>query len=231
VLPTVPFFIVGTTAGLFTAWVERKLIGADGAEFNFSIIERVLIAGRVIWFYLGKLFWPVDLTFIYPRWQVSQTVWWQYLFPATVLLSLAVLGWLSRRWRGPLAGTLVFIGTLFPVLGFLNVYPFRYSLVADHFSYLANLGMIVLVSAGLALPLERWRLWRQPTGDALCAGLLIAVSILTWRQSAMYTDVETLWQTTLERNPDAWMAHNNLWGDPAPKGSTKARHGPFPAGT
>jgi len=63
----------GMGAGLFTAWVERKFIGAEGSEFNFSIIERFLIAGRAIWFYLGKLFWPVDLVFIYPRWKVSQT--------------------------------------------------------------------------------------------------------------------------------------------------------------
>jgi protein O-mannosyl-transferase len=67
ILPLFPFFIIGTAAGLFTAWVERKLIGAEGSEFNFSIVERVLIAGRAIWFYLSKLFWPADLIFVYPR--------------------------------------------------------------------------------------------------------------------------------------------------------------------
>jgi tetratricopeptide (TPR) repeat protein len=190
--------------------VERNLVGAEGSNFNYTIIERVLIAGRAIWFYLGKLFWPLDLIFVYPRWQVSQTVWWQYLFPAALLLLLAVLGWLSRRWRAPMAGLLFFIVTLFPVLGFLNVYPFIYSLVADHFQYLASLGIIVLVAAGIVLLLERRELWRQATGDVLCAALLTSLTILTWRQSAMYTNVETLWRTTIERNPQAWMAHNNL---------------------
>lgn len=210
ILPLIPFFLLGTAAGLFTAWVERNLVGAEGSNFNYTIIERVLIAGRAIWFYLGKLFWPLDLIFVYPRWQVSQTVWWQYLFPAALLLLLAVLGWLSRRWRAPMAGLLFFIVTLFPVLGFLNVYPFIYSLVADHFQYLASLGIIVLVAAGIVLLLERRELWRQATGDVLCAALLTSLTILTWRQSAMYTNVETLWRTTIERNPQAWMAHNNL---------------------
>jgi protein O-mannosyl-transferase len=209
-LPLFPFFIIGMAAGLFTAWVERKLIGAEGSEFNFSMVERVLIAGRAIWFYLSKLFWPADLIFVYPRWQVSQTVWWQYLYPAATLLLLAALGWLSRRWRGPLAGLLFFIVTLFPVLGFLNVYPFRYSLVADHFLYLASLGIMVLVSAGIALLFAHGRLWHRPTGYVLCVALLASLTTLTWRQSAMYIDVETLWQTTIERNPNAWMAHNNL---------------------
>jgi protein O-mannosyl-transferase len=209
-LPLFPFFIIGTTAGMFTAWAERKLIGAEGSEFNFSVIERLLIAGRAIWFYLGKLFWPADLIFVYPRWQVSQTVWWQYVFPAATLLLLGVLGWLSQRRRGPLAGLLFFIGTLFPVLGFLNVYPFRYSFVADHFLYLASLGIIAPVSAGTALLFEHWQLWHRSTGYVFCVALLALLAILTWRQSAMYTDIETLWQTTIERNPNAWMAHDNL---------------------
>ncbi len=120
-LPLIPFFIAGIGAGLLTAWVERRFIGAEGSEFNFSIIERILIAGRDVWFYLGKLFWPVDLAFIYPRWNVSQAVWWQYLYPAAGLVLLGVLVW--RRWRGPLAALLFFVGTLFPALGFFRRSP------------------------------------------------------------------------------------------------------------
>ena len=209
-LPLVPFFLVGTAAGLFTAWAERTLIGAEGAAFNYSFIERMLIAGRAIWFYLSKFIWPLDLIFIYPRWQISQSVWWQYLYPAAVLLLLAVLVWRSRRWRAPLAGFLIFIGTLFPVLGFLNVYPFRYSLVADHFQYLACLGIIALAVSGIVWQLKQWQLWGQPIGFGLCGALLASLTALTWHQSAMYTDIETLWRTTIERNPKAWMAHDNL---------------------
>ncbi len=209
-LPLIPFFLLGTAAGLFTAWAERNLIGAEGSDFNYSFIERILIAGRAIWFYLSKLFWPIDLIFVYPQWQVSQMVWWQYLFPTALLFLLAVLGWLSRRCRAPLAALLFFVVTLFPVLGFLNVYPFRYSLVADHFQYLACLGIIALVASGIVLRLQHWRLWLHPSGSLLCGALLASLTILTWHQSTMYSDVETLWRTTIERNPRAWMAHNNL---------------------
>ena len=147
VLPLLPFFVLGVLGGLLTAWVERTVIRAEGAAFEFTIVERFLIAGRAICFYLGKLFWPVNLTFIYPRWQVSQAIAWQYLFPAGALLLAAALWPVRRRWRAPLAALLFFIGTLFPALGFLNVFPFRYSLVADHFQYLASLGVITLVAA------------------------------------------------------------------------------------
>jgi protein O-mannosyl-transferase len=210
VLPLVPLFVLGAAAGLFTAWVERKLIGAEGAAFDLTIVDRFLISGRVIWFYLGKLFWPVDLIFIYPRWDINQYVWWQYLFPVAALLLAAVMWNLRRRWRGPLAGLLFFVGTMFPVLGFFNVFPFIYSFVADHFQYLASLGVITLVSAGIVLLFKRWWLWDRIVGYALCLALLSTLAILTWQQSRMYTDVVLLYQTTIEKNPNCWLAYNNL---------------------
>jgi tetratricopeptide (TPR) repeat protein len=211
VLPLIPFFVAGIGAGLFTAWVERKyIIGAEGSEFNFSIIERFLIAGRAIWFYLGKLFWPANLIFVYPRWQVSQTVWWQYLYPGAALLLLGALCWQQRRWRGPLAGLLFFGGTLFPALGFFNVYPFRFSLVADHFQYLAGIGPIVLVAAGIGTLFGSFQERRLFWGPAFCGTLLAVLCVLTWRQCGMYANIETLWRTTLAWNPNSSLAHNNL---------------------
>jgi tetratricopeptide (TPR) repeat protein len=210
VWPLLPFFVIGLASGILTAWVERKLIGAEGAPFDLTLVERCLLAGRVMWFYLGKLAWPADLLFVYPHWQISQAVWWQYVFPAGALLMLAVLWKLRRQWRGPLAALLFFAGTLFPVLGFFNVYLFVYTYVADHFQYLASLGLITLASAGVAMLLDRWGLWRRPGGYVLCLGLLGVLAGLTFHQSRMYTDIETLYHTTLAANPDCWMAHNNL---------------------
>ncbi len=210
VLPLVPFFVIGMAAGLFTASFEQEMITAGGAAFEIAPLERCLLAGRVIWFYLAKLFWPVDLLFIYPRWTVSQSVWWQYLFPAATALLLVALWALRRRWRGPLAGVLFFVGTLFPVLGFCNVYPFIYSFVADHFQYLASLGIITLTAAGIALLLARRGLWNRPVGNVLCVALLAVLATLTWHQCRMYADVETLYNVTIAGNPNCWMAHNNL---------------------
>jgi tetratricopeptide (TPR) repeat protein len=210
VLPLLPFFLLGAVAGIFTAWVERTLIGAEGSAFAIPAMERVLIAGKAIWFYLGKLLWPVNLIFIYPRWETSQAAAWQYLFPAAAFALVVALWALRRRWRGPLAGLLFFVGTLFPVLGFLNVYPFIYSFVADHFQYLASLGIITLVAAGIAMLLKRLQLWQRPAGYAICVLLLLTLATLTWRQSRMYTDIETLYQTTIDLNPKCWMAYNNL---------------------
>lgn len=206
--PLIPFFVLGAAAGLFTALVERHFIGAQGAEFEFSMVERLLIAGRVAWFYVAKLVWPVDLSFIYARWEVSQAVWWQYAYPLAAALVLAAAWRYRQRNRAPLAAMLFFGGTLLPALGFINVYPFVFSLVADHFQYLASLGMITLVVSGAAV-LAR-RLGRPGTFAGTGGLLLVVLSSLTWRQARLYHDRETLWQDTLAKNPACWMAHNNL---------------------
>jgi tetratricopeptide (TPR) repeat protein len=210
VLPIVPFFVIGATAGLVTVWVERKLIGAEGHAFDFTVIERLLIAGRVCWFYLGKLLWPADLMFIYPRWEMSQQVWWQYLFPIAAFSVAATFWSLRKRSRAPLAGALLFVGMLFPALGFFNVYPFVYSFVADHFQYLASIGIIVPVAAGFLWLLDRTGVRSSPIRRGLAFLLLFGLGILTWRQSGAYADPITLYQNTLEKNPDCFMAHNNL---------------------
>ncbi len=210
VLPLVPFFLVGMASGSFTSWVERYYIGAEGSEYHFTLIERVLIAGRAIWFYLGKLAWPVDLIFIYPRWDVSQVTWWQYFFPVAALVVVVILGWLSRRWRGPLAGFLFFVGSLFPALGFFNVYPFRYSFVADHFQYLASLGIIVPCAVGMT-KIVTFVLPKKPRLQlSLGAGLLLTLGLLSWQRVWVYESEERLWTDTLAQNPNCWLAHNDL---------------------
>jgi tetratricopeptide (TPR) repeat protein len=200
-LPLAPWLAVGAAAGLFTAWVERTYIGASGGEFTLSTVERLLLAGRAVWFYAGKVLWPAELTFFYPRWKIDAADWWQWLFPAGVVIVGVGLWRLARLHRGPLASFLIFVGTLFPALGFVNVYPFRYSWVADHFAYLAVPAIVIPLAAVLA---ER----RVFTAAGVL--LVVVLSVLTWRQSGDYRDAGTLYRATLNRNPDAWLAHNNL---------------------
>ncbi len=209
VLPMLPWFGLAVSSGLLTRYVDRVYIGAQGPDFALSLLQHILLAGRTPWFYASKLLWPVNLIFYYPRWKIDASEWWQYLFPAGLAAVAIALGWLARRNRGPLAAFLIFVGTLFPVLGLLSFFYFRYSFIADHFQYLASLAIIVPVAAVLAAAAQRWKL-EQQWRAGLSAVLLACLAGLTWRQSMMYTDVETLYRETLARNPDAWLAHDNL---------------------
>ncbi|MBV9618556.1 MAG: tetratricopeptide repeat protein [Verrucomicrobia bacterium] len=212
VAPLLPFFGLGIGAGLFTSWVERHFVGAQGAEFHMSILQRGLIAARDFWFYLFKLFWPAKLTFIYPRWQINLDAWSQYVFllGLALVLLLALSLALRKQMRGPLATALIFLGLLFPALGFINVFPFVYSFIADHFQYLACAAPLTLFAVGVTIGLDSLAPAKTFLRSAIYGALLLTVGVLSWRQCRDYRDIETLWRTTIARNPDCWMAHNNL---------------------
>jgi len=96
------------------------------------------------------------------------------------------------------------------VLGFIMLYTFLYSFVADHYQYLACIGPIALAAAGMKIGLGRVASGKPILEPVLCAALLLTLGALTWRQCGMYASDKTLWQTTLRRNPNSWMAHVNL---------------------
>ncbi len=206
-----PMLAMGLAAGLHTAFLERVHVGAQGAAWDLSLVDRILIATRALWFYAGKLLWPEPLIFNYPRWDVDPAAPWQWPFPLLTAAVVAVLFFGRRRLgRGPLVAVLFFAGTLFPALGFFDVYPMRYSFVADHFQYLASLGlMVAAVAAGHAL-LARQRWWRRSVGVALAAVVVAVYFGLTFLQSLAYWDAETLWRATIAANPGSWMARDNL---------------------
>src|SRR2546430_6447911 len=208
--PLIPFALAGIIAGLATAWMERNFARAEGEAFAFSFLERVLIAGRAFWFYLGKSLWPSNLSFVYPRWDVHSQTWWQWLFPIAAVC-LFVMAWMLRkRWRWLFAGLLIFAAILSPMLGFFNVTFFNYSFVSDHFQYLALLGVIVPLSAAGATLLNRFDGLNRVAGYGLAVALLGTSAVLTSRHSVMYRDVETCSRLVLEKNPNHWPTRNNL---------------------
>ena len=206
-----PFVVLGVGMGLVTVWWERYRQGTLGSPFSVGPVERVLISSRALWFYAGKLLWPADLTFSYPRWTISASDPSAYGW-LLATAALVVLIWRAQRWlgRGVAVAMVFFAVTLSPVLGFIMLYTFRYSFVADHYQYLACLGPLALAAAGI----ERvwgWAVRRDLILKPMfCAVLLAILGALTWVQCGQYADVETLWRTTLAKNPGSWMAHNNL---------------------
>lgn len=211
VRPLLPLLALGLAGGLTTAWVERTYIGATGTDFQFSLIERVLIAGRAVCFYAAQLVWPANLMFTYPRWTVSQAVWWQYLFPASAGAVLFMCWRLRDRSRGPLAALLLYGIALGPALGFVNIFPFIYSFVADHFQYTATLAGLAFIAAVSSTLAARY-ISSSQLRTAIAAVVLAPLAVLTWQLSHQYVSAETLYRSTIARNPSAWMAYQNLGG-------------------
>ena len=210
VLPLAPLFVLGAALGLVTIRMEKHA-GADRSGVDVVVCPTLPGGRSGMWFYAGKLFWPQQLTFIYPRWEIDAGAAWQYLFPVAVLAVLIALWSLrSRIGRGPLAAVLFFAGTLAPALGFFDLYPFRYSYVADHFQYLACIGLIALTASAGTVLYQRAGQQGRDLGRLATVLVLLLLGVSTWKQAHVYQDPEILWRDTLAKNPAAWMAHNNL---------------------
>jgi protein O-mannosyl-transferase len=207
----VPFVVLGIGMGLLTIWWERYHQGTNRGLFTFlGPTERILVASRAVWFYLSKIFWPSNLTFIYPKWNISPTNFIDYIWLLAGLAACVAI-YFSRRYfgRSVEVAAAFFVATLTPVLGFIMLFTFRYTFVADHYQYLACIGPIALASAGIVNLSDKFAQYRAVIVSV--ALLVVAgLGMLTWRQAATYTDIETLWRTTLARNPGCWMAHTNL---------------------
>ena len=233
-LALAPFALISVVASAWTIWEQRFHARAVGPDWVQTFPERLIIAGKAIWFYLGKLVWPHPLIFIYPRWDVDSSNVVAYLPLMAAIAALIALWFFRAQWgRALFFAAAYYVISLFPVLGFFSVYFFRYSFVSDHFQYLASMGPLALTGAGIATLLGRLcetpdhfvshpdtllqsgsiiasPRWRLVLSGGLCATLLVSLGFLTWRQTAEYRDVLALYRATLQKNPRCWMAHYNL---------------------
>ncbi len=209
-LEVAPVFLFSLLAGLVSIWTQR-LSGAADPRWVRSWPEKLVTAGDAVWFYLGKLLWPRPLITIYPRWQIDPAAWGSWLPLLAVPLLLAVL-WLNRKsWgRAPLFAFAYFLIALAPALGLINMSFFPNSFVADHFQYLAGMGPLALLAAGLHRLSDKFDATPSLVPAGLAAGLLLVLGVVTWQRCWVYRDQEALWTDALAKNPASFAAYNNL---------------------
>jgi tetratricopeptide (TPR) repeat protein len=207
-----PIFLMSLAASVVSIWSQGlKLAQTSDTQWVTTWPERLATAGDAVWFYLGKLVWPHPLIFMYPRWQIDAGQWTSYLPLLAVIMVLIIL-WLKRNsWSRPWFFVFAyFLVALLPALGLADNYIFRYSFVFDHFQYLASMGPLALLGAGLfrfSDFVAHEKFWLQ---SSLCAGLLLVLGLLSWQQVGIYKNSETLWTDTLAKNPACWAGHYNL---------------------
>jgi tetratricopeptide (TPR) repeat protein len=220
-LRVLPFAALAAALGLVTVWYHyHNAIAVDVVRTD-GLGARAAGAGWAAWFYLYKALLPVNLCFVYPRWTTSASL--MAFVPGLLFLAMLFLfAWFRRSWGRPcLFAFGYFLVALLPILGFLNIYFMCYSLVADHWQYTALIGVVALVAGLPAWVMERpGRPARRSLGEggwrtaamAAAGALALACAVLTFRQTLIYHDEETLWRDTLAKNPKAWIAYGNLGG-------------------
>lgn len=211
-----PILAMSAVASGATFWQGALAPALSSDQLARSWPERMATAGDVIWFYLGKLIWPYPLMTIYPRWQIDSSYWVSYLPIVAVILVLLIL-WLKREtWGRPyLFAAAYFLVVLLPFLGFIDQSFWRFSFVEDHLQYLAGMGPLALVGAGMSWLTTRiiprnQGLHAISAGNLLSFALVVILSMVTWQRAWVYRSSDTLWSDALAKNPNCWAGYLNL---------------------
>jgi protein O-mannosyl-transferase len=206
-LRTSPFFALALAFGLMSSWFQKhqQLVGPGMTLAPESFWERLALAGRIYWFYLGKALLPLNLNLVYPQWKIDATAAVSYV-PDLLFCAVMFVCWRFRRsWgRHVLLGLGIFAIALFPALGFFDSQFLTKWRVSDHLQYLPLIAPVTLAIAAMAclLPVAVFR----GAGVALVLGL----SCLTFQRARVFASEESLFRDTLAKNPAAWGIHNDL---------------------
>lgn len=204
-----PFFLAGL---LFVVADSSYYKGKEVVPLDYSLIERVIIASRALWFYAGKLVLPTNLAVIYPLWDVSAANPLNWAYPIAAV-SAAALAWVcrDRTGRGVFALTLFFATTLLPVLGFINYGYMQFSFVADRYQYLAGIGVIVMIAGAAARCAARLPgAYKKPVSAVAAVSVLALLGTVSWVHSGIYKDPGVFFKHIISLNPHARAAHGNL---------------------
>jgi tetratricopeptide (TPR) repeat protein len=205
VLRIIPFFVIAILLVAVNIWFQSHGVNLGARDANF--VERLIGAAAIVWFYFYKTLLPIHLMFVYPQWQIelNRLIWWLPL-AAAIIVTIALWIFRDRGGRPFLFAWAWFCIALIPVMGFTDVGWMNFALVADHYQYIAIIGIVALAAAG-------WNNWftHRPMESLIAAVIIVVIlSILTFRQSKFYRSAEIIYRHTLAQNPTSWMLENNL---------------------
>ncbi|MFP4085190.1 MAG: tetratricopeptide repeat protein [Desulfobacteraceae bacterium] len=216
---SVPFFIISVIMGGITVWFQYHNAIGDTIVRDDGFLSRLAVAGWAVWFYIYKALLPVNLNFVYPRWDTTQLSPLSFIPLICLAALIAAFYYYRKTWGKPfLLGSGYFVITLFPVLGFFNIYFMKYSLVADHWQYTSIIGIIALIVGLIAYKYKDWKRAYRRAALSAAVVLTCVLSLLSWNRADIFAESETLWKDTIRKNRECWMAYDILGANLAQKG-------------
>lgn len=202
---TLPHFVVAFGIGLLDTWRTR---GQSEYQSGFSILTRIIVAGRATFHYIIKTFLPFGLTPIYEKWDLMPVRYWQLIYPLVIGLTfMALWGYRKRLGRGPLACFALFLVTLGPTLGIIDFSFMRLSYVADRFAYLAVLGLLIPFGVFLSKSIKEATGEKRQLWSSLAVIILMVFAVQSWRRTATYESNEGFWKNNIAQNPNSYHAY------------------------
>ncbi len=216
VMEKVPFFVLGVVSAMITYISQQRMGGIMlPGEYSWTRIPLVLCYNLV--FYLGKIFWPANISFHYPfpepfslrNPMVLAGVVGTAVVAAGVIISM-------RRTRAVVTGLLIFYLALLPTM---QIVAFSPVIAADKYAYFPFFGVLLI----LMWALSGW--WSRVSARGRLAGVLVLMvpvvlaAGVTHRLAGFWKDTESLDRYMVSHNPQSCMVRYKLGTDLCQAGS------------
>jgi protein O-mannosyl-transferase len=207
-----PFAALGILFAIVAAFAQRS-VGALRPVQQYFLSYRLGQAAYASFFYIWKSFFPAKLSPLYEL-PYDFDAWMPLFILCAVAAAAITIGLyaLRRHWPAGLASWVYYVVILAPVMGIAQSGP---QLVANRYSYFSCMSWAVLMGGGF---LRLWNCARESTERrpalfatfALAILALLVLGIMTWKQSEVWRDTKTLWQSVIAVRPESSIAHYNL---------------------
>ena len=203
-----PLLLLSAVSAVVTMEAQ-KAGGAVKDLSRYSLLLRVETAIVSYVRYLGKAFWPSKLVALYPH-PTKLYPAWQVIAATLLLLLITMIALRARHRRYLLVGWLWFLGSLVPMIGFVQV---GVQALADRYAYISFIGLFVIIVWQIADWAGGWEKaarisTRWLVLPAVCC--LLVLGFLTHRQIKYWHDTESFWLRTIALTQDNYVAHRGL---------------------
>lgn len=200
----IPFFILAFVSGIVTFLVQRTGGAVAGGYLSFS--DRFANVFLSYTQYINKMFWPRNLAVFYP-FHIAGVPFWQIAACALLLLGISVFVVLPGRNQKYLSvGWFWFVGTLVPVIGFVQVGRQAY---ADRYTYIPYIGLFIMLAWGLRQLLSKWPRLKIVLSLSMII-VLTTLGICAHRQTSYWKNSLTLFSHAIDVTQNNYLAYYNL---------------------
>ena len=213
ILEKIPFFALAAVSSVITFLVQRS----SGAVININALplqDRVANAFLSYAKYIGKMFWPENITVFYP-FDIDSFAFWQVAICALLMIVVSVLAIrFGRKQKYLFVGWFWFVGTLIPVIGLVQSGA---QSLADRYTYIPYIGLFIIIAWGLPELLSKWTSassvespYRKVVLGVSMVSVLMVIGICSHRQVSFWNNSITLFSHAIEVTQNNYLAHNNL---------------------
>ncbi|MCP4682686.1 MAG: tetratricopeptide repeat protein, partial [Desulfobacterales bacterium] len=208
VLEKIPFFAL---SALSTGLSFLSLQGKENIIISMSLTPlKLRIANALVSYvkYIGKMIWPNDLAVLYPypgtvpMWQTTGALLLLVCISVLMIRSVRRVPWFATGW-------LWYLGTLVPVTGLVQagLWP----AMADRFAYVPLIGIFIIIAWGFPEIVDRRRHIKTIL-PATATAILFIFMIITFQQAGHWKNSITLFEHTLAKTTNNFLAHMALAG-------------------